>query len=111
MGCDYYSVKALEITLKEERIPLLIELERDYGYFDFFLDSTDPDYETIFDRLKQERLKSGMLPIVIYENGDFMNSKLKQKYGFLVEEELFLNKRGWEEIIQIVKMEYRYERD
>lgn len=111
MGCDYYIVKALEITLTEEKYPLMIELERDYGYFDFCIDSDDPAYDTKWDEYRKKRLKSVMLPIVIYENGDFMNEKLRQKYSFVVEEELFLNKRGWEEVGQIVKMEYRYERD
>lgn len=115
MGCDYYIVKALEIILKDEKYPLTVELERDYGYFgDFSMDEDSPDYDKQLEKweeYKLERLKSVMLPIVIYEEDVFMNAKLEQKYRFLVEEELFLNKRSWKEVKQIVKIEYRYERD
>jgi len=114
MGCDYYIVKALEITFKEEKYPLLIELERDYGYFgdfDYILDNDDPDYEEKFEELKRERLKPGRLPIVIFEEDAFMNEKLDQKYRLTIEEELFLNKRSWAEVLKIEKIEYRYERD
>lgn len=115
MGCDYYNVKALEILLKEEQYPLLIELERDYGYFgDFSLDEDSPDYDdklVKWEEYKMERLKSVMLPIVVYEDGVFMNAKLEQKYRLLIEEELIMNKRSWKEVVQIFKIEYRYERD
>lgn len=111
MGCDYYIVKALEILLTGEKYPLTIELERDYGYFNFFIDSDDPAYDTKLNEFKIECLKPVMLPIVIYENGDFLNENLRKKFSHVVEEELFLNKRSWEEVEQIIKMEYRYERD
>lgn len=115
MGCDYYIVKALEITLKEEKYPLMVDLECDYGYFgDFSLDEDSPDYDKQLEKweeYKLEQLKSVMLPIVIYEEDTFMNSKLEQKYSLLIEEELFLNKRSWNEVKQIVKIEYRYEKN
>ena len=111
MGCDYYIVKALKVLLKEERIPLLIELERDYGYFTDVWDSDDPDYDEKLAEIRRQHLKPVMLPIIIYENETFMNAKLEHKYRLFIEEELFMNKHSWAEVDRIEKIEYRYERD
>ena len=115
MGCDYYIVKAFEVLLKDEKIPFLIELERDYGYFgDFSFDEDSPDYVNELEKweeYKLKRLKSVMLPIVIYEEGAFMNAKLDNKYRLMIEEELFMNKLSWDKVVKIDKIEYCYERD
>ena len=111
MGCDYYIVKALEVILKEEKYPLLIELESDYGYFTDVLDSDDPEYNAKLSEIRRQQLKPVMLPIVIYENETFMNAKLEHKYRLLIEEELFINKRSLAEVDRVDKIEYRYESD
>ena len=46
MGCDYYIYKYLKIKFSSIFIlPLYIELERDRGYFNCYLDEDDPDYD------------------------------------------------------------------
>ena len=116
MGCDYYICKYLKINF-QSILSLLIELERDRGYFNFDLDEDDIDYDKKYEKYVKEQLRSNMKPIVIYDKNEFINSKLENKYKFLIEEELNMynrsheNKIEWKDILDIVKIETRYERD
>jgi chromosomal replication initiation ATPase DnaA len=116
MGCDYYICKDLEINFKYGDYTM-INLERDSGYFHFSLDEDDPDYDTKYQEYIEETLKPRMKPITIYEDNAFESKKLEDKYKSLIEEELETYnknrsiKKEWKDIIKIVKIETRYERD
>ena len=115
MGCDYYICKYLEIKflyLDSTRI----DLERDYGYYNFSLDEDDPDYDIKYKEYVEETLEPSMEPIIIYEDNEFKSNKLENKYKSLIEEELETYnknreiKKEWKDIREIVKNETRYER-
>jgi hypothetical protein len=116
MGCDYYISKHVIINIKNN-FPLYIELERDYGYFHFYKDEDDPNYDKEYKLYVNEILTPKMEPIIIYEKDKFLNSKLENKYIILIQEKLdyFNNchddKIDWKDIIDIKKIETRYERD
>lgn len=116
MGCDYYICKCLEIKF-HSLFSLTIDLERDNGYFNFYLDEDDPNYNTEYEEYVKKTLENCMNPIIIYENNQFNTKKLEEKYKFLIDEELksynkgHEHKKEWKDIIEIVKIEYRYERD
>lgn len=68
MGCDYYIYKYLKIKFSSIYIlPLYIELERDIGYFNFYLDEDDDDYDKKYKKYVKETLTPNILPIIIYE--------------------------------------------
>ena len=116
MGCDYYICKFLEITFTYGNYTM-IELERDYGYYNFSLDEDDPNYDAKYKEYVQETLEPNMKPITIYEDNEFQTKKLEDKYKSLIEEELETYnknreiKKEWKDIRKIEKMETRYERD
>ena len=78
MGCDYYIYKYLKINF-QSILSLFIELEKDRGYFDFYLDEDDIDYEEKYTNYVNELLTPNMQPIIIYEKNKFINSKLENK--------------------------------
>lgn len=116
MGCDYYICKYLKINF-QSIMPLFIELERDSGYFYFNLDEDEPDYDKKYKKYVKEMLTPSMKPIIIYEKNQFVNNKLENKYKLFVQEELNMynrsheNKIEWKDILDIIKIETRYERD
>lgn len=116
MGCDYYICKYLKINF-QSILSLFIELDRDKGYFYFDLDEDDPDYNKKYKKYVNEILTPNMKPIIIYENNQFINSNLENKYTFLIQEKLnrynrsHENKIEWNDILDIKKIETRYERD
>lgn len=115
MGCDYYICKYLKINF-QSILPLFIELERDQGYFSFDLDEDEPDYDEKYEKYIEEILTRNMKPIIIYEKNQFINTILENKYKLLVQEELNMynknndNKIEWKDILNIKKIESRYER-
>lgn len=112
MGCDYYICKYLYIYYLNENIPCLIELSKEYGYFYYpNLDSDDEEYEKINQKYINEQLKPSMKPIIIYENGKFIEENKENKYKTLVQNELNNQKKNWDNIKLITKVETRYERD
>lgn len=118
MGCDYYIYKYLKIKFSSIYIlPLYIELEKERGYFNFHLDEDDDEYDKKYKKYVQETLTPNMLPIIIYEKNQFVNSKLENKYKLFIQEELnnynrrYENKIEWNDILDIVKIEIREERD
>jgi len=110
MGCDYYIVKVIEIRFNDSLSPIQIELERDRGYFDFYMDEDDPLYDEKEKEYINDCLTPSMTPIVIYKNGEFSSEKLELKYKNTIHRQLNNNKE-WKDIRKIIKYEYRYERD
>jgi len=115
MGCDYYICKYLKIKFQSIS-PLFIQLEKDIGYFNFCVDEDDPDYDEKYEKYIKEILTPNMKPIIIYEKNQFVNSKLENKYKLFIYEELNMynknheNKIEWKDILDIIKIETRYER-
>jgi lipoate-protein ligase A len=117
MGCDYYTEKCLIVKFKTGLNDLHITLERINCYFYFDYDSDNPDYESKYIKYVEEKLKSVINDIIIYDYDDFRNIKLEKKYKTLIEEELIqYNKysetpKEWKDIHEIIKKEVKYERD
>jgi hypothetical protein len=116
MGCDYYICKYLEIKFQYMDY-IMVQLERDYGYYNFSLDEDDPDYDIKYKEYVEETLEPSMKPIIIYEDNEFKSKKLENKYKALIEEEFESYnknrevKKEWKDIREIVKRVSRYERD
>jgi hypothetical protein len=116
MGCDYYIIRYLKVTF-EDSTSFDIELERDRGYFDFYMDEDEPNYEEKYREYIQSVLSNEMKPIVIFKDKEFSTLFLENKYKLLIEEELnsFNKNRDlkmeWTNIKKIVKKESRWERD
>jgi chromosomal replication initiation ATPase DnaA len=112
MGCDYYICKKLQINFQNS-LSLEIQLEREKGYFNFDEDEDDPDDEVKYNNYVKKLLNSNMKPIIIYEKNQFVNSKLENKYKLLIHEKLILynNELEWKDILNIKKIEIKYERE
>jgi hypothetical protein len=110
MGCDYYIEKFLYIMFKDSYDTSYITLEINSGYFyDISLDEDDPKYNKEYKKMIHDCLSPSMIPILIYENDQFINEKLELKYKELIEKSIKnTNLNG---IFQIWKKESRYERD
>lgn len=117
MGCDYYICKVLEVDFHYSISPLIIELNRNYGYFYFDLDEDNADYDEMYKLYVQETLEPRMKPILIYENDAFLSVNLESKYKSWIQDELNKynnnreHKKEWKDITQIKKIETRWERD
>lgn len=110
MGCDYYIIKSLVIRFEDDTTSY-VELERERGYYGWDYDEDEPDYQEKVAAYKERLLTPRMEPIVIYENNGFANSILETKYKLSVEDELKEQDKTWCSIVDIVKMEQRYERE
>ena len=104
MGCDYYIYKYLDITFENNR-PGYIELSCDRGYF---YEPCDIDEEECQEKLEQyydEQLQSDFVPIVIYENNNFVNKYLENKYIKTIKNYCNDIRLEMKDIIKIVKNE------
>jgi hypothetical protein len=110
MGCDFYIVKSLQICLNDERY-LYVVLERERGYYSWDYDEDEEDYDEKVKAYKARQLTPTMKPIVVYENHGFRQSSLETKYKTLVEETIKDQGREWSDIVNVVKVEERYERE
>lgn len=107
MGCDYYIIKNLHVYYNDNDY-LEIELERLRMYYDE--DDYDPDeedYEKKINEYIKNTLTPKMKPIVIYDNNNFRNLSLEEKYKALVENEINKVDKKWCEITKIMKVEHR----
>lgn len=112
MGCDYYICKNLSIYYIDNSFPSFIEINRNSAYFYYpNVDSDDENYEKINNRYIKEQLKPGKEPIIIYENGVFNSSILEDKYKTMIEQEFKVYNKSWNDVLKIVKEEFRYERE
>lgn len=125
MGCDYYTITALEVTfkLKNESTNLInnIELKRDrHNYYDYDGDSDEENYElneTMHYKNQLILTNYEKIYLEIYKNGSFINETLEKKYKKLIEEDMskFLSYKNTirekeYELISVIKKNYRRER-
>ena len=116
MGCEYYINKYLKMNFQSIET-WYVQIEKNNGYFYFDLDEDDYEYDEKYKEYVKEILTPRMIPIIIYAQNQFVNSKLENKYKVLLEEELNMhnksneNKIDWKDIIDITKIEKRSERD
>lgn len=110
MGCDFYISKVLYIYYNDNNY-LNIEIDLDRGYYNFNYDEDEEDYEKKVNGYIIDRLTPKMKPIIIYNNNKFNNASLEIKYKSIIEKEINKYDKKWSDIIKIVKVEERYERD
>jgi len=117
MGCDYYIDKDLHIYDNNNIIFSHINLEHERGYYWFgsLLDEDEDGYdnelsEYIKNILEPNILEPNMKPIIIYDNNTFIKLSYENKYKKLIEDDLKLYKKTWNDVNKIVKVENRYER-
>lgn len=109
MGCDYYICKCLQIRTSTKLFT--IELERQRGYFQFYLDEDHPNYEEEFEKYVKNELQPHMAPIEIFSSGKFVNITLENKYKSWISRALDEHDvANWNEVVDIYKIETRYER-
>jgi hypothetical protein len=112
MGCDYYIDKNLEVYDYNDKEFLWINLEHEKGYYWFssLLDEDEDGYETEFATYIENILKPNMKPIVIYSNNTFNKLSSENKYKKIIEEEMKLCNKTWNDVSKVIKIENRYER-
>lgn len=108
MGCDYYIDKNLYILDYHEQIISFINLEKSRGYYWYNEDEDSLDYD--FNNYRQNILEPSMNPIILYINNAFCKPSFEIKYKELINNELILYNKSWEDINKIIKKEERYER-
>ena len=112
MGCDYYIDKNLEIYDYNDKEISYINLEHERSYYSFssLLDEDEDKYETELAVYIEDILKPNMKPIVIYSNNTFNKLSSENKYKKIIEEEIKLFNKTWNDVSKIIKVENRYER-
>ncbi len=108
MGCDYYIVKNLNIYYNDNDY-LVVELNREKGYYNFEYDDDEDDYEDKVNEYIKFCLTPEMKPIIIYVNNCFNKVNFEIKYKTLIENEINKYGKKWCEITKIIKVEERYE--
>ena len=109
MGCDYYIVKVLNIYYNDNDY-LRVELERERGYFNYYYDEDEEDYEDKVNKYIKDILTSQMKPIIIYSNNSFNKLSSETKYKIIIQNEINEYDKKWCEITKILKVEERFER-
>jgi len=108
MGCDYYIDKSLYILDYNDKILSFIELEKNRGYYWYDKDEDEPDYD--FELYKKYILEPSFEPIIIYTNNSFINLSFEKKYEKLIDYELKICNKKWDDVNKVIKKEERYER-
>lgn len=111
MGCDYYIDDSLYIFYSNDKELTYINLEKSKGYYTdyIFLDIEDaPDYD--YKTYKKETLEPSMKPIIIFMNNTFSKLSFENKYKELIDYELKICNKTWDNVNKIIKKEERYER-
>ena len=109
MGCDYYIIKFLNIYYNDIDY-LVVELERENGYYNFQYDEDCDDYIDKENEYIKDCLTPEMKPIIIYINNSFNKVNSETKYKLLIENEINKANKKWCEITKIIKVEDRFER-
>ena len=109
MGCDYYILKILQIYHNENDY-LEIEIDRNRGYYNYYYDSDDEDYDDKVNKYIEDILRPQMDPIVIYNNNSFNKLSSETKYKFLIENKINKYNIKWYEVTKVIKVERRFER-
>ena len=112
MGCDYYIDKSLYIYDHENKLISYIRLEHNKGYYYYhsLLDEDEDNYEKDYDEYIKDQLEPSMKPIVIFINNTFSKLSFETKYKKLIDYELNLSSKIWNDVNKIIKKEGRYER-
>jgi hypothetical protein len=108
MGCDYYIDKSLYIYDYQDKTLSYINLEKTRGYYWYCKDEDEPDYD--YDAYIKEILEPSMEPIIIYINKSFTKLSFEKKYEKLIDYELKICNKTWDDVNKIIKEEERYER-
>lgn len=106
MGYDYYEETFLFIE-KENNVTLEIELNREGYYFKEYLgpfDSDDTDYDDDVLKHCDKQMEVDFKPISIYQNGNYLKEKFKEKYDYLIKEMC----KDINKIISITKCKKKY---
>jgi len=112
MGCDYYIDKDLYIYDYNDIMFSYINLEHERGYYWFasLLDVDEDGYDKELTEYIKDVLEPNMKPILIYCNNTFNKLSFENKYKKIIEDDLNLHNKTWNDINKIMKIEYRYER-
>ncbi len=112
MGCDYYIDKDLHIYDYDNKMFSSINLEHERGYYWFIsaLDEDEDGYDTELTQYIKKTLEPNMKPIVIYSNNTFYKPSFENKYKIIIENELMIFNKTWNDVNKILKIENRYER-
>jgi hypothetical protein len=113
MGCDYYIDKDLHIYDYNNKIFSYITLQQEKGYYWFtsVLDEDDDGYDEENKKYIEDILKPTMKPILIYSNNSFNKLSFEKKYKEIIEDEIILFNKTWNDISNVIKIEHRYGRD
>jgi chromosomal replication initiation ATPase DnaA len=96
---------------------LEIELERKKGYFDDFdddefdYDEDEGDYEAKTKKYNDLMLTPQTKPVVVFANNQFTKSHFEQKYKRKIDDKLNECGKQWCDIVKVVKLEERFERE
>jgi hypothetical protein len=112
MGCDYYIDKDLHIYDYNNVVFSCINLYKEKGYYWFIsiLDEDEDGYEEEYIKYKEDTLKTCMKPLLIYSNSTFIKVSFENKYKEMIESDLKICDKTWNDINKIIKVESRYER-
>jgi len=112
MGCDFYIDKDLHIYDNNDKIFSYINLDHKKGYYWFIsvLDEDENGHETELEEYIKKELESSMEPIIIYSNNSFIKLSFEDKYKKIIEYELNLSNKTFDDVSKIIKEEIRYKR-
>jgi hypothetical protein len=112
MGCDYYIDKDLHIYDYNNIVFSHINVHHERGYYWFTpsLDEDEDGYDDEFSEYQKRMLEPMMKPIVIYSKNTFNKLSFEEKYKNIVECQLNLHNKTWDDVNKIIKIEHRYER-
>ena len=112
MGCDYYIDKDLCIYDNDDEMLSYITLEHERGYYWFcsLLDEDEEGYDVELSQYIKNKLEPNMKPIMIYNNNTFHKLLFENKYKKIIENELRILNKTWNNVNKIMKIENRYER-
>ena len=112
MGCDYYIDKNLDIYDDNDTILSYINLEHERGYYWFssLADEDENSYDTKLAQYIKDTLEPTMKPIVIYSNNTFHKVSFENKYKKIIENEIKICNKTFNDVSKVVKIERRYER-
>ena len=112
MGCDYYIDKDLHIYDYNNIIFSYINLDKKKRYYWFvsILDEDEDGYEEEYIKYKENILEPCMKPLLIYSNNTFIKVSFENKYKKIIENDLNIYNKTWNDVDKIIKIENRYER-
>ena len=112
MGCDYYIDKDLHIYDYNDKFLSSINLEHERGYYWFIslFDEDEEGYDKELAEYIENKLEPSMKPVVIYSNNTFNKLSSENKYKKIVEDEIKLYNKTWNDVSKILKIENRYKR-